>query len=147
MKAHVSHAPYYYARVEGDPDGAYRWLAELASADVDLLAFSAVPFGPNHVELTMFPRDRPALDRAAGERGWQLVGPYYALLIRGDDRLGALSEIHAELREVGVSVYSSIGLVDDRGGYSYLVYVREQDFDAAARVLDAEPVRRPGGEG
>lgn len=137
----VRSAPYYYARVEGDPDSAYEWLAELASAEVDLLAFSAVPYGPDHVELTLFPVDRQALERSSATHGLDLAGPFYALLIQGDDRLGALKEVHEELRESGVNVYASTGVTDGTGRFGYIVYVREQDFDAAARVLNAKPVR------
>jgi prephenate dehydratase len=46
---------YFYMRVEDEPGRAYDLLARLASEDINLLAFSAVPFGPNHVELTIFP--------------------------------------------------------------------------------------------
>lgn len=141
MRTRVRAAPYYYARVESDPDAAYTWLAELASAEVDLLAFSAVPYGPDHVELTLFPVDREALERSGLARGQQLIGPYQALLIQGDNRLGALAELHQELRESGVNVYASTGVTDGEGRYGYIVYVQEKDFDAAARVLNAEPVR------
>lgn len=138
MKARIRSVPYYYARVEGDPDSAYEWLEELASADVDLLAFSAVPYGPNHVELTMFPVDPQGLVNSSLAHGQNLIGPYHALLVQGDDHLGALAEIHDELRDTGVKVYSSTGVTDGKGGFGYIVYVREQDASAAARILDAE---------
>lgn len=138
MKARIRSVPYYYARVEGDPDHAYTWLEELASAEVDLLAFSALPYGPNHVEVTLFPVDKKALEQSAMVRGANLVGPYRAFLIQGDDRLGALADIHKELREAGVKVYASTGVTDGDGRFGYIVYVRELDFEAAASVLDLE---------
>ena len=138
MKARIRSVPYYSARIEGDPDSAYAWLEELASAEVDLLAFSAVPYGPNHVELTMFPVDPQGLVNSGLARGHNLVGPYHALLVQGDDHLGALAEIHEGLRDTGVKVYSSTGVTDGKGGFGYIVYVRERDAAAAARILDAE---------
>lgn len=138
MKARIRSVPYYYARIEGDPDQAYTWLEELASAKVDLLAFSALPYGPNHVEVTLFPVDRRELERSALARGVALVGPYHAFLIQGDDRLGALAEIHKDLRDTGVKVYASTGVTDGQGRFGYIVYVRELDFEAAERVLDVE---------
>ncbi len=138
MKARIRSVPYYYARIEGDPDQAYTWLEELASAKVDLLAFSALPYGPNHVEVTLFPVDRRELERSALARGVELVGPYHAFLIQGDDRLGALAEIHKDLRDTGVKVYASTGVTDGQGRFGYIVYVRELDFEAAERVLDVE---------
>ena len=139
MKARIRSVPYYYARVEGDPDAAYDWLEELASAEVDLLAFSAVPYGPNHVELTMFPVDPKALERSSLAHGTDLTGPFHALLVQGDDHLGALSEIHHELRDAGVKVYASSGVTDGQGRFGYIVYVREQDYKAAAKIVEAEP--------
>jgi hypothetical protein len=137
MKASVRFVPYFYARVEGDPDAAYDWLEELASAEVDLLAFSAVPYGPNHVELTMFPVEPEALQRSSLAHGTELIGPFHALLVQGDDRLGALSEIHRELRDAGVNVYASSGVTDGEGRFGYIVYVREQDTRAAAKIVEA----------
>lgn len=138
MKARIRSVPYYYARIEGDPDQAYTWLEELASAKVDLLAFSALPYGPNHVEVTLFPVDRHELERSALARGVSLIGPYHAFLIQGDDRLGALAEIHKDLRDTGVKVYASTGVTDGQGRFGYIVYVRELDVEAAERVLDVE---------
>lgn len=138
MTARIRSVPYYYARVEGDPDAAYGWLEELAQAKVDLLAFSAVPYGPNHVELTIFPVDPPELERSSLARGSDLTGPYHALLVQGDDRLGALATVHHELREAGVKVYASTGVTDGEGRFGYVVYVREQDHRAASAILGAE---------
>ncbi len=138
MARRIRFLPYYYARIEGDPDAAYAWLEELAHAEVDLLAFSAVPYGPNHVELTLFPVDVPALTASSLAKGCDLVGPYHALLVQGDDQLGALARVHGELREAGVRVYASQGVTDGRGGFGYVVYVRERDASAAAAIVDAE---------
>ena len=141
MEAQVRSAPYYYVRIEGSPDDAYRWLAEAASDEVDLQAFSAVPYGPHHMELTLFPVDRRALETSAAARGWDLVGPYRALLIQGDDTLGALRHIHEELHHAGVGVYATTGVTDGEGRFGYIVNVRERDVDAAAQILNAEDVR------
>ena len=138
MALRIRFVPYYYARIEGDRDAAYDWLAELAGAEVDLIAFSAIPYGPNHVELTLFPVSEPALTSAATNQDVVLVGPYHALLIQGDDELGALARLHTELREAGVRVYASQGVTDGAGRFGYVVYVRERDAKAAADIVHAE---------
>ena len=56
---------YFYIRVEDDPGRAYELLAKLASEEVNLLAFSAVPYGDKRVELTIFPDRTESLLRAA----------------------------------------------------------------------------------
>jgi hypothetical protein len=129
---------YFYTRVEDKPGNAYASLAKLAREDVNLLGFSVVPFGPNHVEFTLFPDDSAHLISAAAKLGWTLTGPQHALLIQGDDRLGALAEIHQALFDAGVSVFASSGVTDGRGHFGYVIYVRESDHEAAARVLSVK---------
>ena len=138
MSVRIRSAPYFYARVEGDPDAAYDWLEDLANEEVDLLAFSAVPYGPNHVELTIVPHRPDALQASSLAHGTDLSGPYHALMVQGDDHLGALAGVHHALRDAHVRVYASTGVTDGDGRFGYLVYVREQDFAAAAVLVDAE---------
>lgn len=139
----IRYVPYVYARVDGDPSASYRWLEALAEADVDLLAFAAVPFGPHRVELTLFPADLDALRAAGLDQGCDLVGPYHALLVQGDDHLGALARVHRDLDEAGVEIYATNGVTDGRGGFGYVVYVRERDADAAADVVRAVATETP----
>ena len=73
MAISVRTVEYYYTRVENEPDKGYELLARLASEDVNLLAFSAVPFGPNHVELTIFPDRNEDFRRLFAKSGWSLT--------------------------------------------------------------------------
>jgi len=126
---------YFYTRVEEEPTRAYDFLAKLASEEINLLAFSAIPFGPNHVELTIFPDRSQDFQRVAEKLGWTLIGPQHACLIQGDDHLGALAEIHRRLLDAGVIIYASTGVTDGEGHYGYVIYVKEEDHLAAARAL------------
>ena len=126
---------YFYTRVEEEPTRAYDLLAKLASEEINLLAFSAIPFGPNHVELTIFPDRSQDFQRVAEKLGWTLIGPQHACLIQGDDHLGALAEIHRRLLDAGVIIYASTGVTDGEGHYGYVIYVKEEDHLAAARAL------------
>jgi hypothetical protein len=141
MALAVRTVEYFYARVENDPAKAYEFLARLAMEDVNLLAFSAVPFGLNHVELTLFPDRSASLMQAAEKLGWNLTGPQHAVLIQGDDRLGAVADIHRCLREAGVGIYASSGVTDGTGHYGYIIYFRETDYLEAARALAAVAVK------
>jgi hypothetical protein len=109
MAIGVQAIEYFYTRVENELGKAYDLLAQLASEDIDLLAFSAVPFGPNHVELTIFPDKSQNFQAFAGRSGWTVTGPQHAILIQGDDHLGALAEIHRKLRDAGVRIYAPVG--------------------------------------
>ncbi len=37
--------------------------------------------------------------------------------------------------EAGVNVFASNGVTDGKGSYGYVLYVRPQDYEAAARAL------------
>jgi hypothetical protein len=137
MAINVQAVEYFYASVENEPGKAYELLAQLASEDVNLLAFSAVPFGPNHVQLTIFPERGRDFQAFAGRSGWTVTGPQHAILIQGDDRLGALAEIHRKLRDAGVRIYASSGVTDGQGRYGYVIYTSEGDHLAAAKALSA----------
>lgn len=126
---------YFYIRVENDPSKAYELLSRLSSEDIQLLAFSAVPFGPNHVELTIFPERTSNFQSLAERSGWWFTGPQHALLIQGDDRLGALAEINRKLSDAGVRIYASSGVTDGAGRYGYVIYTKEGDHTLAAKAL------------
>jgi len=135
MALKVRTVEYFYTRVEDQSANAYQMLAKLASEEINLLAFSAVPFGPNRVELTIFPDRSEQLTTLAKRLGWTLTGPYHAVLIQGDDHLGALAEIQKTLIDAGVSIYASSGVTDGGGHYGYVIYLKEGDHVAAAKVL------------
>jgi hypothetical protein len=135
MAARVRPVEYFYAIVEDKPGVAYTFLKDLASAEINLLAFNAIPLGMEKTELVLFPEETSRLARAAEKLGLMLRGPHRAFLIQGDDELGALVNLHRRLADAKVNVLSSSGVTDGRGGYGYIVYVRGEDFDAAARTL------------
>jgi len=138
----VQSVEYFYARVTNASGEAYGLLTQLAEAEVNLLAFSAVPFGEQHVEFTLFPERTEALSKAAAGLGWELAGPQHAVLIQGDDRLGALADIHRCLNEAGVTVYASTGVTDGNGHFGYVVYFRDEDHRNAARAIAAASIKK-----
>jgi len=135
MTFSVRSVEYFYTRVVDAPGRAYELLAKLASEEINLLAFSAVPFGPNHVELTIFPDRSEDFRRVAERLGWTLIGPQHACLIQGDDQLGALAEIQKRLLDAGVVIYASSGVTDGEGHFGYVIYVKEEDHQAAAKAI------------
>jgi predicted amino acid-binding ACT domain protein len=141
MALTVRTVEYFYARVANDPDKAYALLAQLAAEEITLLSFSAVPFGANHLELTLFPDRGDSLVRAAQKLGLNLTGPQHAVLVQGDDRLGALADIHKCLSEAGVRIYASTGVTDGAGHFGYLIYFSEGDHLEAARALAAAAIK------
>ena len=137
MSLKLRNVEYFYVRIQDASQKAYELLAQLASEEVNLLAFSAVPYGPNHVELTIFP-DRPEnFAKAAKNLGWTATGPQHACLVQGDDHLGTLAEIHQVLVGAGVNIYASSGVTDGSGHFGYVIYFKEEDHKRAAKALEA----------
>ena len=127
----------FYIRVEDSRERAYELLAQLASEEVSLLAFSAVRYGPNHVELTIFPNRSDTFIQLAKKLGWVVTGPQHAFLVQGDDHLGALADIQRMLLEADIKTYASSGVTDGSGLFGYVIYFKEADHERAERVLCA----------
>ena len=97
MQMQIRPVEYFYTTVLEAGEDACSWLSTAAEAGVNLLAFSAAPVGPSQTQLTVFP-EQPDLLRVAAERsGLTLTGPNRAFLVQGDDKLGAIAEIHHKL--------------------------------------------------
>jgi hypothetical protein len=126
---------YYYVNVRDELGAAYRVLSALAARGVSLLAFTAVPSGPSLAQFALFPEDPNKLVAEARAAQIVLQGPHHALLVQGDDELGALAAVHERLFEAGVDVYASSGVTDGNGSFGYVVYVREDQFLRAVEAL------------
>ena len=138
MSVQVRSVEYFYLLVKDRPGEAYRLLSQLAGEGVDLLAFNAVPMGGVATQLVLFPAEPQTFLSAASIMKLGVTGPEHAFLITGDDKLGAFAEIHGKLAQAQINVYSSSGVTDGRGGYGYVLHVKPEDFDGAARVLRRE---------
>jgi len=122
--------------VKDQPGEAYKMLSILADLGISMLAFHAVPIGPNNTQLTIFPEDSHKLICEAKKAGLDLDGPHPAFLVRGDDQLGALSELHKKLYDANVNVYASNGVTDGEGDYGYILFVRPEEFQRAKETLN-----------
>jgi hypothetical protein len=136
MACSIARVEYYYTTVKDQPGEAYKLLEQLAGLGVNLLAFTAVPVGPITTQLTIFPEDAAHLKSEASKVGMTLDGPHPALLVRGDDDLGALASIHLKIFEANVNVYSASGVTDGRGSFGYVIYVKPEDYERAAAALE-----------
>ncbi len=132
----IKRIAYFHATVRDDPEHAYQLLTELAGSKVHILAFNAIPVGPDKTQLTIFPEDVDALVKAAERSDLTLSGPEHALLCRGDDELGALADIHRKLYDANINVYASSGVTADCGRFAYVLYVKANQIEQATRVLD-----------
>ena len=135
MATNIRRVDYFHTPVRDEPGEAHQLLTLLAELGVNMLAFTAVPIGPISTQMTLFPSDTMDLLDAAQKEALILDGPHPALLVQGDDQMGALADIHAKLAEANVNVYASSGVTDGKGSYGYVVYVRPEQCDRATTAL------------
>jgi hypothetical protein len=135
MAQTIRRVDYFYATVRDEPGEAYKLLSQLAELGVNLLALTAIPIGPTRTQLTLFPSDTKKIEAVASKAKLQLDGPHPALLVQGDDELGALATIHERLYEASVNVASSSGVATECGSYGYVLYLRPGDYERAAKAL------------
>ena len=131
----IQRVEYFHTTVVDQPGEAYRILSTLAELGVNLLAFTAVPMGPDDTQLTLFPSEPSKMAAEAAKAKMVLDGPHPALLLQGDDELGALVEVHEKLYRAKVNVYASTGVADGRGTFGYVIYVRAEDCERAVKAL------------
>ncbi|MBY0373096.1 MAG: hypothetical protein K2Q23_03830 [Bryobacteraceae bacterium] len=136
MAYRIRRVEYFYAMVKDEPGEAYRVLNLLAAIGIGQVAFCAIPVGPLRTQLTIFPDDSAKLVQAAKQTGLGLDGPHPAILVQGDDELGALAGLHERLFKANVNVYAATGVSDGKGSYGYLIYVKDEDFERAAAALE-----------
>lgn len=135
MALQVRQVQYFYANVRGEPDEAFAVLTHLAGQGVNLLALTCVPMGPESTQFTLFPQDPAKLAETARAAGLSLEGPHHALLVQGDDEVGAVAKVHSRLHKAGVEVYASNAVTDGRGYFGYVLYLRAGDADRARAAL------------
>lgn len=136
MSYNIRRVDYFYANVPDRPGEAYQILEDLSDLGINLLAFAAMPTGPDHTQLTIFPEDSVELKDQAQKAGLELIGPHRAFIVQGKDEIGALVEIHKLLYRAKVNVYASNGVTNGRGSYGYVIYVRPEEYEQAAEALD-----------
>lgn len=110
-------------------------LATLARNQINLLAFTATPTGPAHTLCTLFPDDEERLVEVAEDEGLVLEGPHHALLIEGEDRIGALVDVFRTLYDNSVDVFASTAIASRAGEFGCLLYLRPDDVDRALATL------------
>ena len=136
MSLQIRRVKYYTANVADRIGSAYEVLSELAKSDNNLLAFSCVPVGPSNLQVTLFPDDADRLEQTSGSMGLVLMPAQHAFLIQGDDKIGVLTDVHRRLYDAQVAVYAANGVTDASGRFGYLIYVRPDDYERAAGILE-----------
>jgi hypothetical protein len=126
---------YYYVTATDRSADSPGILAELAGSGVNLLAFSMTPMGPDHTQYALFPENPEAFESIARKAGLQLSGPHRALILTGEDKVGAIDTIFRRLEGAGIHVFSSNAIAGSKGVFGLVLYVKPDEVDPAFDVL------------
>ena len=71
----------------------------------------------------------------AKKAGLILDGPYSAIIITGDEKPGALSEIYKKLSQASIHVDESSGIAHINEGYGVVLYLKKEECEKAMEAL------------
>jgi len=129
---------YYHTTLADSPGEGARILSVLKDRGVNLLAFLAFPLGGGQSQLDLVPEDPAALTKAAAQADIDLSDSKWAFLVRGEDRVGAVTGVMDKLAMAGVNVTAATAISCDPGArYGMLLWVAPNDYERAAKALGA----------
>ncbi|MBN1429719.1 MAG: hypothetical protein JXB07_15220 [Anaerolineae bacterium] len=135
MTLDILQVEYFNIMVDDQITNASELLSTIAGAGVDFHAFKAIPVKPNRTQFALFAKDSSKMTDIAKKSGLELDGPYSALLIKGNEKAGALADIYKRLSQAGIHVNESCGIADINAGYGVILYITQEDCGKAMAVL------------
>src|SRR5579863_5190591 len=127
---------YYYVRTPNTPGQSARILAALRDAGISLLAYSGFPNG-RRAQQDFVPED-PARFAAAMRKLKLRVSPKKTgFLLKGDDKVGALTQILSKLAKAKINVTALDAVTAGQGRFGAIFWVKARDVAKAARILGA----------
>lgn len=126
---------YYYTIVEDKRGEGYWILEHFREKGVNLLNFTAFPIGSGKTQLDFLPENAKAFKSAADEAHINIVGPKRAFLLSGDDRPGAIVEIHRKLANTDINIHAANAMATADGKFGLILWVKHEFYEEAARAL------------
>ena len=136
MTLNIKLTPYYNMTITGNAAEGFKLLSVFADAGVNLLAFKAVPAGPNQTRFILFPDKPKKMEKGAEKAAIKMDGPFSAIIVKSDsDEPGECGMVHEKLAQAGVNVKESSGLADIKDSYGIIFYIEEEDSEKAMSAL------------
>ncbi len=135
MADRIRRVDYYYIQVPDKPGEGLRILGKLKEAGVSLLAFTAFPAEGGKAQIDLVAENGDALNRAAKSGGITLSARKQAFYVQGKDRAGAVADTFKKLSDAKVNVHAANASVGPDGGFGFILWVKPQQFETAAKAL------------
>jgi len=134
--ASIRRADYYTMKVSQRPGAGAKLLAAMKAAGVNLLAFTGFPSGGG-AQVDFIP-DNSARFRVAVKRaGLRVSKRKTVFLVRGSDRVGALTGVLGKLASKKINLVALSAIAAGNGRYGMLFWVKPGDVGRTSRLLRA----------
>jgi hypothetical protein len=137
MADRVSKVSYCHLEVPSRSGQGAQVLGALAQAGVNLQAFSGFPKGAGKAQVDLVTPDLARVRRIAARHGWRLSKTKRALLVQGDDRVGAVHRQVQKLADRRINVTAADAVSAGKGRWAMILWVKPRDYARAAKALGA----------
>ena len=134
--ASIRKADYYTMKVSQRPGAGASLLAAMKAAGVNLLAFTGFPSGGG-AQVDFVPDNSVKFRRAAKKAGLRVSKRKTVFLVRGSDRVGALTGVLGKLAAKKINLVALSAVTAGNGRYGMIFWVKPKDIGRASRVLRA----------
>ena len=137
MAATIRKADYYSMRVPNRAGTGAKILAALKADGVNLLAFTGFPVRGG-AQVDFIPENTKKLRASAKKHEAKLGKRKTVFLMRGDDRVGALTAVIGKLAASRINVVAMQAVIAGGGRYGAMFWVKPKDLGRASRLLGAK---------
>lgn len=134
--ASVRKADYYTMKVSQRPGAGAQLLAAMKAARVNLLAFTGFPTGGG-AQVDFIPENSARFRQAAKKAGLTVSKRKTVFVVRGDDKVGALTGVLGRLAKAKINIVSLSAVTAGKRRYGMVLWVKKADVGRAARALGA----------
>jgi hypothetical protein len=134
--ASIRKVDYYTMKVSQRPGAGAGLLASMKAAGVNLLAFTGFP-SAGGAQVDFMPDNSAKFRRAATRANLRISKRKTVFLVRGGDRVGALTGILGKLAAKKINIVALSAITAGNGRYGMIFWVKPGDVGRASRALGA----------
>lgn len=134
--ASISRADYYTMKVSQRPGAGAKLLAAMKAAGVNLLAFTGFP-SAGGAQVDFIPQNSAKFRQAANKAGLRVSKRKTVFLVRGSDRVGALTGVLGKLASKKINLVALSAVTAGNGRYGMIFWVKPKDIGRTSRLLRA----------
>ena len=134
--ASIRKADYYTMKVSQRPGTGAKLLGAMKAAGVNLLAFTGFPTGGG-AQVDFIPENSAKFRQAAKKAGLRVSKRKTVFVVRGADRVGALTGILGKLAAKKINLIALSAVTAGMRRYGMIFWVKKRDIGRTSRLLGA----------